>query len=217
MTPVTTTIISCEQRHAARALTIPQLEAAGYPPTVFLSPCNPAGARGNAAVTRRALNHAKEAGGHLLFCEDDIDLAPDFPTFVSMAASVPDRITYLYIHDTPERMHKIYGLALNRAIQSGKPLARGLYPTVNTVDLMGGQCVFIPKGVLDRMNPDQLIGRGIPCDHYFAAVVRNQTPGALIALPHPVQHRHDRTAREPSDNPNKRSMSFALPRLEVTP
>lgn len=217
MTPITTTIISCEQRHEARALTIPQLEAAGYPPTVFLSPCNPAGARGNAAVTRRALIHAKETGGHLLFCEDDIDLAPDFPLFVQMAAAVPDRITYLYIHDTPERMHKIYGLALNRHIQSKRPLARGLYPTVNTVDLMGGQCVFIPKPVLDRINPDQLIGKGIPCDHFFAAIVRHETPGALIALPHPVQHRHDRTARTPSDNPNKRSMSFDLPRLEVSP
>lgn len=201
---LTTTIISCQQRAAARSKTVPQLQRAGLQPTVILSPCSPAGAEGNAAATRQALEAA--AGGDLLFCEDDIDLAEDFPEALALARTITDRIVYLYAHDTPARMHRVYGVQLAQRIRNAQPIPTGLYEAL--ADVMGGQCVYLPAAVLVRTP----IPYRVPCDQHFAAVARDA--GALIRLPHAVQHRADRTARPPVDSSGKTSRSYHLPRME---
>jgi len=201
-----TTVISCEQRTVARGLTVPQLVRAGLTPIVILSPCLPAGAEGNAAATREALKLARDAGGDLLFCEDDIDLAKDFPAALALARTVTNRVVYLYAHDAASRMHRVYGVPLAQRIRNAQPIPTGLYPAF--ADVMGGQCVYLPRAVV-RRTPDP---HRLPCDQLFAAVARDA--GALIRLPHAAQHRADRTARPPADNAGRTSRSYDLPRME---
>lgn len=219
MTPraeVTTTVISCQQRHQARAETIPQLERVGLTPTVVLSPCDesqPAGGRGNALAASQAREAALEAGGDWLFCEDDIDLAPDFPRYLELAQRA-GRITYFYLHDVPHRMSRRYGLALTSAILAGQPITAGLYELGTNENLTSSQCVYIPQRLVGRLPFATLAAGERPFDVWLSRVMSAEGITPLVALPHPVQHRQVRVARAQPDvkAPDKHSRSFALER-----
>lgn len=97
-------MLSCEPRHAARALTLPQLRAAGLEPRAFLDDCTPRPERpeiGNKWIGAEALRWA--GGEDVLIVEDDIDLAPDFPAALELARATGE-IAYLYVHEEAERM-----------------------------------------------------------------------------------------------------------------
>lgn len=211
-----TTVISCAARTEARAVTLPQLEAAGLQPRVFLSPCDdtqPAGGRGNALVSAKALRAALEARADLLFCEDDIDLAPDFPRFLSLARA-SGTVTYLYLHDVGHYMADRYGLALAHAIQRGEPIDAGLYPLQKQVELSGAQCIYVPFETLTDLPIGVLEAGAMPIDRWLSLYLQHLGVTPLVALPHPVQHRQVRVARARPHllSVDKYSKSFSLER-----
>src|SRR5690606_41444976 len=104
-------MVSCAQRESARALTIPQLEKAGVAVTVLLDDCAPPVQTppGNGPIGLKAVRHAMAMGWeHVLIVEDDIDLAPDFPMFLTAALDV-GAVTYFYLNDSPMRLPRAVG------------------------------------------------------------------------------------------------------------
>lgn len=210
---LTTVMSSCAQREAARALTIPQLREVGLDPMVFLSPCSPAGPEQNRANALAALSWAQRQGGPVLFVEDDIDLAPDFAWHVRVAAEL-DALTYLYLNDTPGRLRAHHGQAVADAILAGHPLPRGAYAVQRRAALFGTQAVVLPEWLV----PDLVERLGAtnakePFDgELFLWARAHKHKPVYVMLPHPVQHRQDRTGREPTDRV-MRSASFPLARV----
>lgn len=213
-----TVMISCVQREVARALTIPQLEAAGYPPRVFLSPCDPAGPASNVIVSLEALTWAAEQDASVLFVEDDIDLASDFGWHVQVARSL-DAVTYLYLNDTETRLGMHVGGSVARDIAWARPIARGAYAIQKRAALFGTQCVVIPRRLAWEMvevvrdpNPPKAPSPWDGRLHSWAR--RNPSEPVYVMLPNPVQHRADRTGRSPARSV-MRSMSFGMPWVEA--
>lgn len=222
--PVTAVLISCRQRDRARELTIPQLQAVGINPRVFLDECilTPEKTElGNKWIGERALRWALEQHPTrpILFLEDDIDLAPDFPNALDMAVSA-NLTTYMYINEqhasdnqTYLRMERLYGPRLADQIRRGEPTRMRLKESKSYVGLYGTQAVFIPVSVAHRLL-DEWLGRSRKAfDAALQLCLEGENLPALIAVPNVVQHRHDRTAREP-EKYMKRSRSFECPREE---
>lgn len=204
------------QREQARSETIPQLEAAGLQPKVFLSPCDahqPAGGRGNAIVSHQAIQAAVRANTDLLFCEDDIDLASDFPRFLELARRAA-RVTYLYLHEPSGAMTTRYGLTLTQAILKRERIPAGLYELQERRNLGGAQCVYLPREFLQVTRFETLAAGGSPIDIWLSNHLHGNGITPLVALPHPVQHRQVRVARRMPNatNPDKYSRSFHLER-----
>lgn len=215
MTDLNVGMISCIQREAARAATVPQFEALGLTPRVFTSPCAPAGPRGNLEVSRRVVAWAAKVGGHLLFIEDDIDLAPDFIWHLEQAIEL-DSVTYLYLNDTVSRMKLQLGSDLSRQIVRQRPIERGPRHIKRPVALFGTQCVFIPERLIPRTlevvdQPERHADSPEPFDgklHIWLS--KDASEKVYTTIPHPVQHRQDRTAREETSRV-MRSLSFGNP------
>lgn len=211
---VTTVMLSCHARSAARAETIPQLAAAGLEPVVFLDGCvpNPRWGNdvGNKRIGAKALTWALGASeGPVLVVEDDIDLAPDFPQALELAVE-SGVTTFLYLNESEDRMRNIYGQPLARNLLAKTPTPLALTPARDYVGLFGTQCVYLPGDVAVQVLE-------------FIPKVRKAFDAALwtllshrklpvnVVTPNVVQHRHDRTARKP-DASVKRSLSFDCPR-----
>ena len=203
-------MVSCAQRESARALTIPQLEKAGVAVTVLLDDCTPPVQTppGNGPIGLKAIRHAIAMGWeHVLIVEDDIDLAPDFPMFLTAALDV-GAVTYFYLNDSPTRLPRTVGTLAAASILRGEPQKRRLTPAWSMDFLLGTQCVLLPARVLPGI-ARTLEGMSISFDRGVLAALSERP---LIALPHPVQHRHDRTGRPPSKI-EKRSYSADLQRV----
>jgi hypothetical protein len=209
-----TVMISCWQREEARAATVPQLAAAGFEPKVFLSPCEPAGPEGNREVAHRAMQWALEQEDDVLFVEDDIDLAPDFAWHARVAQEL-DAVTYLYLNDTPGRLREILGPRTAEAIIERRPIVRGAYRVRNrSAHLYGTQCVMVPQRLVGTMvaaleSPHPVVKPAAWDSRLHAWARHNPEEPVYVMLPHPVQHRQDRTGRDPAHRP-MRSMSFGM-------
>lgn len=205
-------MVSCAQRSAARALTIPQLEAAGVRVTVLLDDCaEPVQTPpGNGPIGLKAIQHAIAQGwSSVLIVEDDIDLAPDFPIFLS-AAIESGAAVYLYLNDRESRMRDILGPELTKSILAREPQQRRLVKARRYAGLFGAQAVLLPAEILPTVERWQA-AKGDSFDgNILRALTHKQFP-TFVAIPHPVQHRHDRTARTEDDRV-KRSLSFDLER-----
>jgi hypothetical protein len=210
---VNAVMVSCAQRESARALTIPQLEKAGVAVTVLLDDCTPPVQTppGNGPIGLKAIRHAIAMGWeHVLIVEDDIDLAPDFPMFVE-AALKTNAAVYLYLNDFESRMRDILGRDLTKSILAKEPQPRRLVRARRYAGLFGAQAVLLPAAILPTVEQWQA-AKGDSFDgNILRALMHKQFP-TLVAIPHPVQHRHDRTARTP-DERLKKSRSYALPRV----
>lgn len=211
-------MVSCAQRSAARALTVPQLERAGVAVTVLLDDCTPPVQTppGNGPIGLKAVRHAIAQGwSHVLIVEDDIDLAPDFPIFLT-AAIESEAAVYLYLNDRESRMRDILGHDLTRSILAREAQPRRLVRARRYAGLFGAQAVLLPAAILPTVERWQA-AKGDSFDgNILRALMHKQFP-TLVAVPHPVQHRHDRTART-VDGRLKKSQSFNLARIgtEVT-
>jgi len=198
---------SCEVREEDRARTLASLQRFGIHPRVFLSPCNPAGARLNRENGLRALTWTQ--GNDALFLEDDIDLAPDFADFLDLARDF-DHLTWLYINDNPANAIGLYGAWLWREIENRKPIPPCLVKPGSYNGLWGAQCVYIPE-----RHVAGILAFDEPFAGAFDDLVKTYAEHAKIpvriALPSPVQHRHSRVGRAADDHP-KRSLTFDLER-----
>jgi hypothetical protein len=203
-----TTMISCIQREVARSLTIPQLERIGLSPRVFLSPCDPPGPPMTNLVSREALRSALNDEEDLLFTEDDIDLSATFSERL-FEAKLLDAVTYFYLNDKPDRLPTMYGATLANAIRTKQYIEPGIYPLKSYRYLFGTQCLYLPFRVIKKCLDKMFQVPERPADGNFLRLFHDTKEPVYVALPHPVQHRHDRTAREPdTGNKVKRSMSY---------
>ena len=209
-------MISCQQRTEARALTIPQFEDIGIPVWVSLSPCSPAGPTQNNIASVAALHHAYEEGKHCLFLEDDVDINPPMFAWALSEAVLRDRVTYFYLHDKEAVVRPHYGDALAERIMRRLPIRRGLYPIQTLQQVYGTQAVFIPYWFLEPMvRSGALQAAGGSFDVFLMRYCITTRHRPLVALPHPVFHRHDRTARVGSGAGEKFTRSFTLPWFEA--
>jgi hypothetical protein len=159
------------------------------------------------------MQHALDQRADLLFCEDDIDLAPDFGRFLQLARA-SERVTYFYLHDPAHYMSARYGIEITHAILKRQPIRAGLHELRQRRNLSGGQCVYLPLEFLERANVGTLADGSRPIDIWLSSVLEHERLAPLVALPHPVQHRQVRVARVMPNarNPDKRSRSFDLER-----
>jgi hypothetical protein len=208
-------MISCRQREQARALTIPQFNDLGLAVSVHLSPCEPAGPIHNNLVSTHALHDAYAEGKHCLFIEDDIDLdAPLFRHFLELAL-LNDKVMYFYLHDKEDRVREFYGAALANRIMAGLPIRKDVYELNTTRELFGTQCVFLPYWFYAPIVENaSLQATTHSFDVFLSQYLFTVKETPLVALPHPVQHRHDRTARSGNGSPMKYSLSYRLPWFE---
>lgn len=209
---VTPVMVSCLSRTLARSLTIPQLQAVGLDPKVFLDPCEPRDDRpelGNKWIADEALAWAVEFERPVLFLEDDVDLAPGFPATLDAALRVGE-ITYFYLNETPERMEGLYGPELAARLIAGQPTPVALTPARTVVGLFGTQAVLLPHATAVRLRHFIPKTRKAIDAALQLLITRDRAP-VRVATPNVVQHRHDRTGREP-ESYAKRSISFDCPR-----
>lgn len=206
---------SCRVRELARARTIPQLRAAGLDPIVFLSPCDPAGPEQNRLVALDAMRHAATIGLPTLYVEDDIDVdAILFPWALQLAARL-DAVTYLYLNDQPTRLRLHFGNDVTRTITEGGLLTRGAYAIRTRAALFGTQAVMIPSRLLGTMVDileDTTSSRSWrqPWDGRLHIWLRKNLQERVFSiLPHPVQHRQDRTGRHETRTV-MRSLSYGM-------
>lgn len=207
-------MLSCHQRAAARAQTIPQLAAAGLEPVVFLDQCNPVKRWnydvGNKRIGAKALTWALASDcSHVLVVEDDIDLAPDFPQALELAAAT-DVVAYLYINEERSRMVSIYGQPLARNLLAKQPTPLSLTRARDYVGLFGTQAVLLPRDVAVAVL-EYIPKVRKAFDAALWTLLSDRRLPVNVVTPNVVQHRHDRTARKP-DASVKRSLSFDCPR-----
>lgn len=241
-----TTLTTTPERHEAREQTLAQLAAHGLTPLVSLSiptrqnrlleprereslgarghevittgkPDKGYGGRNNAVAFRAAFLAAHERKRDLLYCEDDIDLAPDFTWFLQEALEVREAVTWFYTHDYRKDAEQArrYGIDtwqhLRECARYKTPFTpKGLYRMRDASKANSGQCFLVPWEVLDALPLHELDKQTSPVDRWTQDRVPRSGFATLVALPHPVQHRHVRTGREPSRNAAKSSMSFGM-------
>lgn len=210
---------SCKIRTLSRSVTIPQFEALGIKPKVFLSPCSPAGPEQNRAVALQAIRYAAKRKKTTLYIEDDINIDPIlFPWALDLATSL-DAVTYLYLNDTPARMRQHYGRQIAKVVEQQSTIVRGAYAIRKPAALFGTQAVLIPARLMPEMIEILENNAGsrtrMPWDGRLHTWVRaNRHERVYSILPHPVQHRQDRTGR-PEANHVMRSMSYGIPWVDA--
>jgi hypothetical protein len=216
---VTCVMASCRVREVARSRTIPQLRTAGLEPVVFLSPCDPAGPEQNRAVALEAMRHAATVGAPALYVEDDIDVDPLlFRWSVDLAARL-DAVTYLYLNDSPARLREHFGREVAATVENRGVLVRGAYAVRERAALFGTQCVLIPVRLLGAMvgilEESGTRAKRMPWDGRLHTWLRaNRNEPVFVTLPHPVQHRQDRTGRTASTRVI-RSFSYGQPWVDA--
>ena len=208
-------MISCVQRSSARRATIPQFERLGVSVAVSLSPCTPAGPKQNNIASVHALNCAYAEGKHCLFLEDDVDVDKELFEWALPEAIRRDRVTYFYMHDKEHRVDGFYGKTVASRIMTGNPIRRDLYQVRRIKELFNTQAVFLPywfyAPIVER---NRLEGTSQSFDVFLTWYLNRSKEPPLVALPHPVQHRNDRTARVGMGRDEKESRSFGVPWFE---
>jgi len=204
------TIVSCSQRATVRAGTEAELRAAGLEPVVYLSPCQPAGPQGHAAVSALALRDAQESGLDWLFCEDDLTLSPGFPAALQKAQA-SGGVTYLYLHEDERSMTIRYP---DEILEQIRRRSAGLTPRhVRLLDaqfLESAQCVLIPAAAAAQMRVEALERLGLSFDMFLEAFLRETRRSAFAMVPCPVQHLEAREGRGSVPTGSRTSLSHDL-------
>lgn len=195
-------MISCPQRRSDLARTLPQLQSAGLHPVVFADGCAPPSREDNRGKAEKAARMAIDQHADLLFCEDDIDLANDFPQALHEARHADQAVTF-YLekpHTHPAEFERIWERA------KPKPIRPGFHPVRRFKgSWYGAQCVYLPHSVLSNLSFG--VNPANPVDHWLRANLTRM----LVALPNPVQHRNAPTLVNPDRKPRV-SPTFHLAR-----
>lgn len=218
MRHVISVMISCETRSRTRSETLRQLDKQSVPVEVFTSPeceTGPSNRENGVRALEWGIERARQSKStHVLFLEDDLDIASNFEETLLESAN-RKHVTYLYITDTRGRrgMHlygdNIWYLISRTQIPIHAEYIRAAPDKYGT--LLGSQAILMPikaaKLALEVMrsppNPD------FASDSAFVAAWAKHNIDARVRIPHVVQHRHDRSGREPDPlGTIKRSLSF---------
>lgn len=188
MTDVEPVMISCAQRaHTERVITLRELERVGIKPTVFESPCNPAGGPQNRHVAWRAVHHAATKRKPALFLEDDIvvnDLL--FPRMLHMVhrnRRLPTSFTVFRHTLHPSECNDDWHPRLVQLINTKE--VRGFY---------GTQCFYLPLWLVDEivdskydfMTEDESF---LEESEGFDFWIKENVDEIYMAFPNPVDHR----------------------------
>jgi len=174
--------------------------------------------RNNAVGAQASVTRALEREADLLYCEDDLSFADDFGWFLAQAREVADAATYLYTHDfrTDKQLGKRYGPELWKRLKTcqkhGRPFTpKGLYRISDANHTNSGQCLYLPLGILQKLPVDELNATKSAFDTWVQHRLMKFRVPVLVALPHPVQHRHVRKGRaHNARHKTKFSMSFDM-------
>ena len=204
-------MISTPEREHARQKTIPQLTQAGYEPRVFLNTPDPNSyPYGTAINALQALQWAATRNTNVLFTEDDIDIAPDFAWHANLASNL-NAITYLFLIDNPKRVRARQDPQTSARILNRQSIKRGAYTIRERQQLYGTQCVMIPQRLILTMIKLLQEPQRQPWDgRLYWWLRRTPQEPAYEMLPHPVQHRVDRTGNKPATT-SMTSLSYGLP------
>jgi hypothetical protein len=198
-------MITCAQRASERARTLRQFEDFGLPVRTFEDACDPPSPAGNRRNGERVLAWAAEKATDLLFVEDDIDLAADFPRALWAARMLGGPVTFWIER---ERHHPSGWLDATDA--TVPPAAFAPIPVMH--GWYGTQCVLLPlESVLVAVGSREFgNGRSPPIDIFLRRA--GALEGLRIALPNPVEHRSPVTLSNPK-RPRRVSRTYHLPRV----
>lgn len=198
-------MITCRQRQAERALTLQQFDDFGLPVTVFEDACDPPSPAGNRRNGERVLAWAAKHKSDLLFVEDDIDLAGDFPRALWAARMMGGPVTFWI----ERARHHPSGWA-DATPASVPPVTFAPIPVMH--GWYGTQCILLPLESVQVAMESREFGNGLspPIDIFLRRA--GALAGLRIALPNPVQHRSPVTLTNPS-RPRRVSRTFHLPRV----
>jgi hypothetical protein len=137
------------QRADVLAETLAQWTRLGVTPLVAMQPedwpLNRSSQRRTAErPLRQALDERPDAS-HLLFCEDDIDLAPELPSWLPAIVWSGAPVT-LFL---PLLRH--YPADIRKQVQRGQLLTEGLAPVQNLQDWWGTQAVVLPRALVEAV------------------------------------------------------------------
>jgi hypothetical protein len=195
-------------RAAVLAETLAQWARFGVTPLVETQPAEwplsgPSQRRNAERALRRALD-ARPAATHVLFTEDDVDLAPDLPNWLPALCWLDAPVT-LFV---PLLRH--YPPALRRQVQRGEPLTEGVFPVAHQAEWWGTQAVVLPRELVEAVLCWES-GRNGWDAHLSAYLKAHQLPLA-VTVPNLVQQRAVRTLMtESEDGGQHRSQTFGQP------
>lgn len=198
-------MITCPQRAEERAKTLRQFGDFGLPVRVFEGACHPPSAAGNRKNGERVLAWAAETASDLLFVEDDIDLAADFPSALWAARMLGGPVTFWIER---ERHHPLEWWDATDA--TVPPVAFVPIPVMH--GWYGTQCVLLPlESVLVALEAREFgNGRSPPIDIFLRRA--GALEGLRIAFPNPVDHRSPMTLTN-QKRPRRVSRTYHLPRV----
>jgi hypothetical protein len=186
--------------HRSRSLecarTLAQLDRMGVWPTVFVDDNPSPNSAGNRRNGERVLTWARSLDADLLFLEDDIDVAPDFPAALAAAREVDAPVTFWL--DQPHQ-HPEWDRV-------------GFYPLASTLGWRGSQALLLPLSRVQRACGARAFGDGLPPPIDIFLKHTGALDGLLVALPNPVQHRSPASVVDPR-RPVRVSPTFGLPRV----
>lgn len=178
-------MVSRTERRDEREKTLGLLRSCEVTPLVFENgeSGEPASHAMHAEVSRGALETTR---GPLLFVEDDVDVDPDLLSWTLREfLRAGDRIVYLYVPAS-----RYYPAEIQRAIEEGDPVQRGLYPMVYPGGIFGSQAFCLPESVRAEIveeGPWWRIRGGF--DLVLREYMRSALHRPLVAVPNPIQHR----------------------------
>lgn len=221
LTPLVNLSIPTPNNDRLRLEALARIRRRGYETLVTGNPEKGYGGRNNSRAFKAAYETAFERGMDILYCEDDILFASDFPFFFEEARSIPEAGVWFYTHDhrAEENQARRYGIEtwsrLKEAARYKQPFRpKGLYKVRDASRLNSGQCFHLPWNVLDALPLHELQASSSPVDRWTQDRVERAGVPILVALPHPVQHLVNRDGREPPKTEvhrrRKTSMSFDL-------
>lgn len=184
-------------------MTLPQVEAAGLEPVVFMDEGQPLPAR-NRANFERAVARAFDDGTDLLLFEDDVDLSLDFAAALEAARAFGEPVVFWL---SKEHNHPASWVGAIKFGLDAPPA--GLYPVRRLNLWFGTQAILLPFAWVERVRADAAFGvpDGLPFDRWL----RDRLTRLLVALPNPVQHRSPTTLVDPT-RVARISPTFHLPR-----
>jgi hypothetical protein len=184
---------SVAQRTATLAETLAQWRGLGYEPLVETQPGDwPAGGwsqrRTSERVLRRALD-ARPDATHLLFTEDDVDLAPELALWLPALINVGAPVT-LYASGV-----RHYPRSVVERLHAGAPLPEGIVPVRALADWYGTLGVVLPREVVEEVLcwESGQPGWDTQLQHFLRAT--GQT--LYMTVPNLVQHRGVPTVASP--------------------
>lgn len=181
-------------RASERARTIPQFRALGLHVNEFIDHNRNPTSSGNRANGEHVLAWASVNNADLLFVEDDIDLASDFPEALEAARELDEPVTFWL--DDP-KLHPAW-------------VQRGLYRMPSTFGWRGSQALYLPLSSVRRAVLARSFRDGLPPPIDIFLKHTGALTNLHVALPNPVEHRSPASVVDP-ERPVRKSLSFGMP------